>query len=114
MIQKRKSISEKKNKIYRIYVVPSKTSKSLSPNIKFQSSVNKPKSKRASWASNLKGMLQNLWERGCLDSNKSVRDYTINGKKINKESDEVVSSSSLKQFVKNLPDFKEKITLLQF
>jgi hypothetical protein len=59
-------------------------------------------------------MLQLSWERGWIDPSKNVRDYTVNGKKIKKNSDEIIPGSSLKKLVKNLPDFKEEITLLQF
>ena len=59
-------------------------------------------------------MLQLLWEREWIDPSKNVRDYTVNGKKIKKNSDEIIPGSSLKKLIKNLPDFKEEITLLQY
>ena len=59
-------------------------------------------------------MLQILWERGFIDSNKSVRDYSTNGKKSHKDSNKIIPGSSLKELIQNLPDFKEELTLLQF
>ena len=41
-------------------------------------------------------MLQILWERGWIDPTKDVREYTISGKIINKESKDIVPGLSLK------------------
>ena len=59
-------------------------------------------------------MLQILWERGYINSEKDVRFYSVNGEKINKDSKEIIAGTSLKQIVDRLPDFKEELTLLQF
>ena len=59
-------------------------------------------------------MLQVLWERGWIDPSKSVREYTVNGKKSNTNNEEIIPGSSLKELMQNLPDFKEEITLLQY
>ena len=69
---------------------------------------------REGWKGKPKGMLQVLWERGFIDPDKNVREYTLNGKKINKDSDDIVASSSLKQLITALPDFQSELTLLQF
>ena len=66
------------------------------------------------WLNKPKGMMQVLWERGWIDPSKSVRDYTVNGKKMNKNAKDIIPGSSLKELIRNLPDFKEEITLLQF
>ena len=43
-----------------------------------------------------------------------MRYYTNNGKKVNKDSNQIIPGTSLKDLVNNLPDFQEEQTLLQF
>ena len=60
-------------------------------------------------------MLQVLWERGFLDVSMNVKEmlkyYTLDGKKTNDGS--TIENTSLKEMIKNLPDFVNELTLLQ-
>ena len=66
------------------------------------------------WNLKPKEMMQILWERGFIDPNKSVRDYTLNGRKSIKGDNNIIPGTSLRELVRNLPDFKTETTLLQF
>ena len=66
------------------------------------------------WMHKPKGSLQILWERGFIDPETSVRDYAVNGKKVNKTDKSIIPGSSLKELIESLPDFNEELTLLQF
>ena len=66
------------------------------------------------WHTKPKGMLQILWERGWIDPSKSVRDYSINGKKIHKDSNDIIPGLNLRQLISDLPDFKAELILLQY
>ena len=68
------------------------------------------------WSLKPKGMMQIqiLWERGYIDPNKSVRNYTVNVKKLNKDDNNFIPSTSLRELICNLPNFAYKTTLLQF
>ena len=60
-------------------------------------------------------MLQVLWERRFLDVSMNVKEmlkyYTLDGKKTNDGS--TIENTSLKEMIKNLPDFVNELTLLQ-
>ena len=66
------------------------------------------------WNLKPKGMIQILWERGFINPNKSVREYTVNGRKRNKDNNNIIPGTSLRELVQNLPDFKIESTFLQF
>ena len=69
------------------------------------------------WHNKPKGMLQKLWERGFLDPLKSNKELiTIYNKdfKIDKATKEKICGMSLKEMVQTLPDFQNKLTLLQY
>ena len=59
---------------------------------------------REGWANEPKGMLQILWERGCIDPQKGVSDYAVNVKK-DKDKNKTIEGSNLKDLVDNLQDF---------
>ena len=62
-------------------------------------------------------MLQILWERGFLDplkSNKESIKMYIKDFKIDKATKEKICGMSLKEMVQTLPDFQNKLTLLQY
>ena len=71
------------------------------------------------WMGKPKGMLQILRERGFIDFEGKemkavVSYYTVDGRKINDSENDIIEGTSLRQLIKNLPDFKEELTLLQF
>ena len=59
-------------------------------------------------------MLQVLWGRVFIDPSKSVRHYTKEGRKINKASNEIIQDTRLNELIKNLPEFKAEIAILQY
>ena len=67
------------------------------------------------WVGKPKGMMQVLWERGFLNPSKSsnelMRLYRF---KKDKQTKQDIPGTSLIEIIENLPDFKTKLTLLQF
>lgn len=63
------------------------------------------------WEGKAKGMLQILWERGFIDSNK-LDQYTVDGRK--DDYGNLIPETSLKHLMEQLPDFQDEPTLLQF
>ena len=67
------------------------------------------------WLGKPKGMMQILWERGFFDPSKNTNDLMrYYSKDLKKDciTKEPIPSSSLKEIISNLPDFKSEITLL--
>ena len=64
------------------------------------------------WVNKPKGMLQILYERGFLDPTRSMKTYTLDGKK--DEYGHVVPETSLKELISSLLDFQNEETLLQY
>ena len=64
------------------------------------------------WEGQPKGMLQVLWERGFIDSSKSEKYYTIEGRK--DQFGNIDPSTSVKMMMERQMDFIEEETLLQY
>ena len=64
------------------------------------------------WVNKPKGMLQILYERGFLEPTRSMKTYTLDGKK--DEYGHVVPETSLKELISSLLDFQNEETLLQY
>ena len=69
------------------------------------------------WQGKVKGMMQVLWECGILDMSMSSKElmrlYSKEFKK-DKHTKQNIPGTSMKELVSNLPDFKNKFTLLQY
>jgi hypothetical protein len=63
------------------------------------------------WEGKPKGMLQILFERGCIDPNR-MNEYTVDGK--NDEFGNWIRETSLRHLMDQLSDFQDEETLLQY
>ena len=64
------------------------------------------------WVGKAKGMLQVLYEREFIDTEKVVSYYQVNGKK--DDNGTTIPGTSLKEMIRTLPDFEMELTLLQY